>query len=76
MLVFDDHPPFQRITSGEETAVDRQWVRFLADAFSNVGHGDLVLAGFDSRFATEILGVVALHHRMSANRPSEDGSIL
>lgn len=59
-----DHAPFQRVTAGQSSAIDRQWMRMMNDVFENIGHEHLCNAGMHPREATELLGLVALNCRI------------
>ena len=60
-----NHPPYLRVISDEASAQDRQWLRLLSEAFDEIDHESLCRAGMDARFATEVLGIVALNTRYS-----------
>lgn len=57
------HPPWQRITGDEATAVDRQWLRMLVEVFEPVSHEHLMRLGLPADAATALLGLLALVHR-------------
>jgi hypothetical protein len=65
-----EHAPFNRIISDQATAIDRQWLRMMNEAFAGVSFENLMRAGFDAEAATALLGVVALDVRLNSERQS------
>lgn len=70
-FLYKHHPPYMRVITGEPSAVDRQWLRFLSEVFQNTRIEPLQQSGMSLEVAREILGVIALDARFNSGEPNE-----
>ena len=61
----ENHPPFQRLISDSANAVDRQWLRMLAEVFKETSYEQLIEAGMTRDYVRDFLGTIALNRRVN-----------
>ncbi|WP_295442597.1 hypothetical protein [uncultured Thiodictyon sp.] len=62
-MSISNHAPYQRVIYDDATAIDRQWLRMMEDALSNVSLDQMLNAGIENTSAREILGLIAINMR-------------